>query len=121
MSTEPDDPPRKYYGLKARKFEKLNEPGKAPEKSVEHDVFAMLQQNREVEKQIGKDHIVVPEKPKSRRKRDYWLVTIGANLLLVGLVAVARFNPISLVYGFAGLIIFNLSFTWIMWFVLDDY
>jgi hypothetical protein len=81
----------------------------------------MLQQNREVEKKIGQDVIIVPEKRKSRRKRDYWLVTIGVNLLLVGLVSIARFNPISLIYGFAGVILFNLSFTWVMWFVVDDY
>lgn len=121
MSPEPDDPPRKYYGLKPREFEKLNAAGKAPEKSVEHDVFAMLHQNREIEKQIGKDEIVIPQKRKSRRKRDYWLVTIGFNLLIIGMVAVARFNPISLIFGFAGMIIINLSFTWIMWFVLEDY
>ena len=121
MSAESDDPPRKYYGLKPREFEKLNAPGKTAEKSVEHDVFAMLQQNRDVEKTIGRDEIVIPEKRKSCRKRDYWLVTTGFNLLIVGMVAIARFNPISLLFGFAGLIIFNLSITWIMWFVLDDY
>lgn len=121
MPTEPDDPPRKYYGVKPREFEKLNAPGRAPDKSVEHDVFAMLQQNRAVEKQTGKDEIFVSKKQKSRRKRDYWLATIGFNMLIVGMVAVARFNPISLIFGLAGLIIFNLSFTWIMWFLLEDY
>jgi len=121
MSVEPDDLPRKYYSVKPRAFEKLNEPGKAPEKSTGHDVFAMLQQNREVEKQSGKDALVIPPKRKSRRKRDYWLVTAGFNLLVIAMLAAARFNPISLLFGFAGLIIFNLSFTWIMWFLLEDY
>lgn len=121
MAPESDDPPRKHYGLKPREFEKLNAPGKAPEKSVEHDVFAILAQNREVEKSSGQDEIKISPKRKSRRKRDYWLATVAMNLLLVGLVAIARFNPISLIYGFSGIIIFNLSFTWVMWFVLDDY
>ncbi len=122
MATESDDPPRKFYGLKPREFEKLNEPGKAPEKSVEHDVYAMLQHNREVEKQHGFDEVSeIPVKKKSRRKRDYWLVLIGGNLLLLGMVAIARFNPISLIYGFSGIIIFTLSFTWVMWFIVDDY
>lgn len=118
---EPTDPPRKYYGLKAREFEHLNAPGKTPEKSTEHDIFAMLQQNRVVEKQFGKDEIEIAPKKKSRRKRDYWLVLIGGNLMILGLVAVTHFNPISVIFGGAGIIVLTLSLTWVMWFVLDDY
>jgi hypothetical protein len=117
---EPTDPPRKHYGLKPREFDRLNAAGKAPEKSTEHDVFAMLQQNRAVEKQLGKDEIEIKE-IKSRRKRDYWLILIGGNLLIIGMVAVTRFNPISLMYGFSGIVILTLSLTWVMWFVMDDY
>jgi hypothetical protein len=117
---EPDDPPRKHYGLKARQFEHLNAPDKAPEKSTEHDVFAMLEQNRSVEKSLGKDRIEIV-KVTSRRKRDYWQVLIGGNLLIIGIVAIARFNPISLLFGFSGVIILTLSLTWVMWFVMDDY
>ena len=118
---EPTDPPRKYYGMKAREFEHLNAPGKAPEKSTEHDIFAMLEQNRTVEKQLGKDEIEIAPKKKSRRKSDYWLVLVGGNLLILGLVAVTRFNPISVIFGGAGVIVLTVSLTWVMWFVLDDY
>jgi uncharacterized membrane protein YcjF (UPF0283 family) len=118
---EPTDPPRKHYGLKARQFEHLNAPDKAPEKSTEHDIFAMLEQNRSVERQSGKDEIEIKPKRKSRRKRDYWQVLIGGNLLIFGIVAIARFNLISLLFGFSGVIILTLSLTWVMWFVLDDY
>jgi hypothetical protein len=118
---EPTDPPRKYYGLKAREFEHLNAPGKAPEKSTEHDIFAMLEQNRTIEKQLGKDVIEIAPKKKSRRKSDYWLVLIGGNLIILVMVAVARFNLFSLLFGGSGMIILTLSLTWVMWVVMDDY
>ncbi len=118
---EPTDPPRKHYGLKAREFEQLNAPGKAPEKSTEHDVFAMLEQNRAVEKQLGQDEIEIAPKRTSRRKTDFWLVLGGGNLVILGLVAMARFNPLSLMAGGGGMILLTLLLTWVMWFVMDDY
>ena len=118
---EPTDPPRKYYGMKAREFEHLHAPGRTPEKSTEHDIFAMLEQNRTVEKQLGKDEIEIATKKKSRRKSDYWLVLVGGNLLILGLVAITVLNLISLLFGGAGMIILTLSLTWVMWFVMDDY
>ena len=117
---EPPNPPRKNYGLKPREFERLNSPEKAPEKSTEHDVFAMLQQNRNVERSLGKDEFEIKE-TKSRRKRDYWLTLIVGNLMILGLVAVLPLNPVTVIYGFAGVIILTLSLTWVMWFVMDDY
>jgi hypothetical protein len=80
----------------------------------------MLQQNRAVEQELGQDEIEIKQ-VKSRRKRDYWLVLIGGNLSIIGVVAIARFNPISLIYGFSGIVILTLSLTWVMWFVMDDY
>jgi len=108
------------YGLKPRAFEHLNAPKTAPEKSVEHDVFSILQQNRAVEQRHGHDEIEIRPK-RSRRKRDYWLLLVGGNLLILGLVALARFNPISVIYGFSGVVILTLSLTWVMWFVMNDY
>ena len=117
---EPTDPPRKHYGLKAREFDRVNTPGKMPEKSTEHDIYTILQQNRAIEQQNGKDNVGI--KPvKSRRNRDYWMLMVGGNLLIAGLVAVSRFNPISLIFGLAGAVILSLSLTWVMWFVMSDY
>ena len=117
---ESPDPPRKNYRLKSREFENLNSPDKAQEKSTEHDVFAMLQQNRTVERAIGKDEFEI-KGVKSRRKRDYWLLLIGGNLAIIGLVGLFQLNPVTVVFGFAGVIILTVSLTWIMWFVMDDY
>ena len=80
----------------------------------------MLQQNRTVEQKNGKDEFEIRE-VKSRRKRDYWVLLVGGNLLVVGLVALVRFNPISVIYGFSAIVILSLSLTWVMWFVMDDY
>jgi hypothetical protein len=118
---EPADPPRKNYDLKAREFVRLNaRPGDTTGKSTGHDVYAMLQHNRTVEKQAGCDHVEIMA-VKSRRKRDYWWSLIGGNGFIVGLVALARFNLVSLIFGLAGVVVFSLSLTWILWFLLDDY
>jgi hypothetical protein len=116
---KPEDPAPKKYGMKPREFERLNPPGPAG-KGAEHDVFAILQQNRSVEQRKGLGEVEIRE-TRSRRKRDYWLVLIGGNLLIVGLVALGRFNLISVLFGLAGVVILSLTITWIMWFVMDDY
>lgn len=116
---QPDDPPPKKYDLKPREFERLNPRGPAG-KGTEHDVYAILQQNRAVEQRLGLGEVEIRKK-KSRRKRDFWLLLIGGNLLVAGLVAVGRFNLISLIFGLAGMVVLSVGLTWIMWFVMDDY
>ena len=116
---EPDDPPRKKYELKPRQFEQLNPPGPAG-KAPEHDVHAMLQQNRAVEQQTGMDEFEIREK-KSRRKSDYWLLLIVGNALISGLVAFIGFNFVTLVCGLSAIVLFCVGLTWIMWVVMSDY
>ena len=132
FSMTPDDPPRKFYGLKERAFDRVNappaaaaapgaptaaEPGAKPGRI---DVYDILQENRAVEKQLGGDEIEIKE-VKSRRRRDYWLLLVGGNLLLLFLVALGGFNPISLIFGFAGVVIFSSGLTWVMWSVMGKY
>jgi len=116
---DPDALLPKKFDLKPREFERLNTPGPAG-KGAEHDVFAILQQNRSVEKQKGLNEVEIKE-TKSRRRRDYWLVLLGGNLLLGGVAVLGRSNAVVLVYDLAGFVIFNLGLTWVMWFVMDDY
>jgi uncharacterized integral membrane protein len=115
-----DDPPRKNYGLKPRVFERVNTGTGDQQKSAEHDVYAMLQQNRVVEQQSGLNEVRIKE-TKSRRKRDFWSLLVGGNLLIVALVVFTGFNVVSVIFGLAGIIIISLGLTWIMWFVMDDY
>ena len=143
---EPDDPAPKNYGFKQRAFKRDNVRSSAdapmptakelaimagpptpvakdptrPKAGDPNDVFAVLEKNRANEHRTGKDVIVV-KKVKSKRKRDYWMLLVGGNLLTVALVALGPLNPISLVFGLAGLVIISLGTTWIMWFVMDDY
>lgn len=85
-----------------------------------NDVFTVRQELRTRERADGRDQIVVPKK-KSRRKRDYWLVMIGANLLFAGVAVAGRGNVVILVYCGAGMILVSVATTWIMWFLLSDY
>jgi hypothetical protein len=143
---EPDDPARKTYGFKMRDFKRDNVRGPGveplptakelaimagpvvatpkgatgPKAGDPNDVFNHLQENREKEKLTGGDTVEI-RKIKSRRRRDYWLLLIGGNLALVAGVALNGFNIISAIFGLAGLIIFSLGVTWIMWQVMDRY
>jgi hypothetical protein len=143
---EPDDPPRKNYGFKEREFIRDNRrtSGDAPLPTAKelaimagpatpaakgpagpkagdpNDVFAVLEENRAKERRLGKDEIVV-RKIKSKRRRDYLLLLVLGNLLIVSMVALGGFNPVSMIFGLAGIIVLSLGATWIMWFVMDRY
>ncbi len=81
----------------------------------ENEVHAMLRENLARANAAGLNHVALPPKRISRRTRDYVIALILGNALL----AVATL--IQPVFGAAGLIIYNLGLTWIMWFVLDGY
>ena len=85
-----------------------------------NDVYAVLDENRSVEKKLGLNEVEIREL-KSRRRRDYWTLLIGGNLAIVGAVALSGFNLISVIFGLSGLIVFSLGATWIMWQVMDKY
>ncbi len=116
---EPVDPPPKKYELKPREFERLNPKGSAG-KSTEHDVFAILQQNRTVEPRDGKDLVEIRE-VKSRRKRDYWLLLVPSTGSLAAVAWFGRANPYVLVAACSGIVLVWIGLTWIMWVVMDDY
>jgi hypothetical protein len=141
------DPPRKFYEFKDREFKRDNAPAgaapplptakelammagpvtpasarakAAPKRGDPNDVLTVLNQNRAAEKKLGKDQIEIRE-VKSRRKRDFWLLIVGGNLAIIGWVFLLGPNVITLVYGLAALVIFNLGLTWVMWQVMDRY
>ncbi|MEY2881729.1 MAG: hypothetical protein RLZZ15_4109 [Verrucomicrobiota bacterium] len=84
-------------------------------KNRPNEVHAVLRDNLAHDQAAG--HFDLAPKPRrpSRRKRDYWLVTALVN---AALVAAFFLNPI---YAGAGIILFNVGFTWVVWFVMDDY
>lgn len=143
MPDEPD-PPRKVYGFKEREFKRDNAVGgdatpsakdlarmagpvtrSGPEKTGAkptdpNDVFKVLEQNRSVEKAHHRDDIEI-RKVRSRRKRDFWLILVGGNLAIIGGVYFSGVSVITLVFGLAGLVIFSIGLSWIMWQVMDRY
>ncbi len=116
---EPVDPPPKKYELKPREFERLNRKDPAG-KGAEHDVHAILEQNRSAEQRMGLDTVTI-RPAKSRRKRDYWLLLLTVNSVFASVGWLGRANVVVLVFVLAGLVMFNLSLAWIMWVLVDDY
>jgi hypothetical protein len=123
---EPDDPPPKTYGFKEREFKRDNARARrtrrprakemaimagpvvkspkgatGPKAGDPNDVYTALQHNRAVEKQRGLNEIEIRE-VKFRRKRDYWLMLVGGNILIVGTVAVLGANAITAIFGLGG-------------------
>ncbi|MFZ5494258.1 MAG: hypothetical protein ACOZE5_02835 [Verrucomicrobiota bacterium] len=147
MPTPEDDPPRKVYGFKERTFKRDNAPaselppapttkelamlagdpvkvgrGGATGANADdpNDVYAALQRNRAQEQTHDLDRVEVRE-VKSRRKRDFWLLLVGGNLVIAGLVGLLGPNVVTVLFGFGGVIVFSLGLTWIMWQVMDRY
>ena len=150
MAIEHDEPepPPKVYGFKEREFKRENNPAsglppmptakdhaimsghlaRKPQASSggvnrtadPNDVYAVLQQNRAVEEKLGFDEMEI-RKIKSRRMREYWLTLIVGNLFIVGVVTLIGFNPFTLVYGLAGIVMFSLGLTWVMWQIMAKY
>ena len=129
---EPDDPPRKHYGLKAREFDRVN-PARpeAPDQAApvatpaaadsgKIDVYEILRQNQAKAQQAGLNE-VVPKRITSRRKRDYWLVLGGAEALFGTFAFLGRHNVVVLVFAGSGMLIVGIALTWIMWSLMDDY
>jgi len=141
------DPPRKNYGFKEREFKRDNplaseaapmptakelammagpvaQHGKAAAGAKKaddpNDVYAVLQGNRALEQKHGLDTVEI-KRVKSRRKRDFLLLIIGGNLAILGAVALGGFNIVSVIFGLAGVIVFSLGTTWIMWQVMSKY
>ena len=140
MPDQPD-PPRKNYRFKPREFQSVNAPvsapqeigpinvrdlsrqaaSKGPQRSAgraaprDNDVRSLLRANLAHDNAAGLNELTPQPRRASRRKRDYFVALILGNLVLVGATI---FMP---VFGGAGLVIFNVGLTWVMWFVMDDY
>lgn len=140
------EPPRKTYGFKERSFPRDNAPASqqppaptaqdlaklagpvtrqsaqaaGPKAGDPNDIQAALARNRAVEQRHGFDAVEIRE-VKSRRRRDYLLLLVGGNVLIVGTVLLLGANVVSVLFGFGGVILFSLSLTWIMWQVMGRY
>ncbi len=131
-------PERPQFRFKAKQFEPVNQPAEPP---VDHreliaaahreyraapaaasprplnEVEEILQRNRECEQQAGLDTLTRMPPVKNRRRRDYWILMVGGNLVIfLGLNAIA--GPIIAAMLAGG---FTVGITWVMYGVMDRY
>jgi len=147
MSDTPPDPenPRREFQFKPSEFERDNRPAQpdgsnapidvrqhfrsaSPASAVpgtavkpENEVHAILRSNVAHAKARGLHEVIPQRRRPSRRRRDYWLMLAGGNLLVVGAVLALHANVVTLIFGLSAVVLFSLGLTWVMWFVMDDY
>ncbi len=108
---------RKRYRTTEAKFENVNaSTGNVPR----IDVFELLDDIRQTEIASGRDRIRPGRFRISKRSRDFWIMLITGNTLLVGGALISP-NMISLVFGFAGCGLFTFGLLWSMYGVMDRY
>jgi len=83
-------------------------------------VSEILLENRIAEERSGWGRIKFWKRRKSRRTRDF-LLMVGSVDLAIAAVAFTQRDPITLVYGIAGVTLVTSTAAWIMFFVMDDY
>jgi hypothetical protein len=84
----------------------------------ENDVHRLLRDNLAAADAAGLNDVKPVARRRSRRLRDYWLTLIGVDGFLLMLWWSGVFPEI---YLFSGIVLFSAGFTWVMWFVVDDY
>lgn len=82
---------------------------------AENDVHALLRENRRHADAAGLNQLAEQPRRSSRRRRDYIVALLLGNLVLAGCTI------LSPIFGAAGLIIYNIGLTWIVWVVMDRY
>lgn len=108
------DPPRKFYGFKPKEFDRAN-PDARRASHDPNDVRAVLRENLHRANEAGLNDVVFAPPRRSKRKRDYIFA------MIVGNMALAICTIISPLFGGAGIVIYNVGITWVMWGVMDDY
>jgi hypothetical protein len=159
MPADEPDPPRKFYELKPREFQRVNppaalpRPGSLPAKkpaapaptgpitvqdliqqanaaparpgagkpAAANDVHGHLRTNLESANAAGLNKIIPLAPRPSKRKRDYLLLMVVGNGGFLSLAAIGHSNPMLLVCGVSGAMVFTLGITWIMWVLMDRY
>lgn len=106
--------PRKNYRLGKKEVERVNDPAAFGSQDP-NDVRATLRGNMTGADKAGLNANPPTRRRRLRRRRDYIIAMVAGNLLLFLATLIAP------VIGLAGLVIFDVGITWIMWFVIDDY
>jgi hypothetical protein len=104
-------------GFGAAKFERVNN---APGAGEKVDVTTMLEEVRQMERDAGLD-VVKPDRFKvSRRTKDFWIMLVLGNALLLG-GGIAMQSLTSLVFAIGGMGLFTFGLLWSLYGVMDRY
>jgi hypothetical protein len=120
MEDPPPPPPVKYRLKPKTDFARANDDAADRKKSNQHHVFAWREDGREIEKRGGLDE-VTPIARSNRRASDYWLTLIFLNTLFAAIGFWGRENLFILVSCGAGIVVFTVAFSWIMWGIVRRY
>lgn len=93
----------------------------SPAAGPRNDVHAILRDNAARADAAGLNAVAPPPPRKSRRRRDYFLLIVPLNLFFAFMAFGPFANPMTFVYGLAGMILVTGGLTWIMFGVMDDY
>ena len=120
MSASPDpDKAPVHFTLKPKEFERVNpaSDARAPD-SIE--VKDLLKINMAYESKTS-PAVELPAKRASRKPYEYALLMILVNGTLGALILFAPKVPTFYVPGGAGMVLFSVGLTWMMWVVMDKY
>ncbi len=110
-------PSRNPLGFGTAKFERVNT---APDVGQKVDVTTMLNEVRQMERDAGLDELKPERFRVSRRTRDFWIMLIAGNALLLG-GGIAMQSLTSLVFAIGGMGLFTFGLLWSMYGVMDRY
>lgn len=108
---------RKQFQFREARFERVNSDS-VLETRVE--VTEILGEVRQMERDAGLDFIRQNRFKVSRRTKDFWIMLIAGNGLLLG-GAIAMHNLTSFVFAFAGMGLFTFGLLWSMYGVMGKY
>lgn len=109
--------PREKLKLGTKQITEVNRPIEATTKPITvHEILAEnLRHTVPAEKPLDL------RKPRSRRKRDYWVLMLIGNAILGSGAYFFPHNPVVLAFVIGGCTVFTISITWIMWQVMSNY
>lgn len=122
-SPDPERPPpepelpREKLKLGTKEITEVNRPFEATTKPITvHDILAeSLKHTVPAEKPLDL------RKPRSRRKRDYWLLMILGNAVFGTAAYLFRHQPFVVTASLSFAAIYTAGLTWIMWQVMGEY
>jgi len=110
---------RANFVLKPKTFESVNAPLKdEPTKPI--DVHTILKDNIHAHRGVA-PLVLNFDKKLSHRKRDYLVLMIVGNAVLLVLMYFLPKDPLIRVLAWSGLALYSAAVTWIIWGVMDHY